>query len=421
VKPSKLESRAAVWAAIGQVVVVTAAVCRAVILARALNPADLGRFFLMLSAAALAGLGATGFAIAGLRRVAASEDAGHASQTVRSVAQLTLAMNALVLATTAAVTGFARISSVEALALAAFMTTVLWMGVLSALARGLGHVTSAIQQEQVVAPMAQLLGLVWCVMMSRDGVSVAFLMAVQAVCAWPSLALLARRVAMAAPRDRRPVTATLRRAVLSESLPILLNTIVWRVFIDLPLWTAGLVIGTGGSALFGVAQRLASVLQLPFAAVSSILAPEAAALAARRQYAELEGRLRRGANLAALGAAAGFALVIIAGRPLLGIVYGPYFERAAPAVIVLALAQLVNSTAGLGGVTLQMLNESRRLLVLSAIATAALGAIIWPLARAFGVTGLAWAWLAAVVLQNALMIAAVRRLTGMRVYAGRQS
>ena len=419
-KTSKLESRTAVWAAIGQVVVVATAVCRAVILARALNPADLGRFFLMLSAAAIAGLGATGIAIAGLRRVAASEDAGEASQTVRSVAQLTLAMNALVLGAIAAVTGFVHISSLEALALAVFMTTMLWMGVLSALARGLGHVAAAIQQEQIVAPVAQLLGLVGCVV-SGVGLSVAFLMAVRAVCAWPSLALLARRVAIAAPRDRRPVTAALRRAILTESLPILLNTIVSRAFVDLPLWTAGLVIGTGGSALFGVAQRLAAVLQLPLAAVSSILAPEAAALAARRQYAELEGRLRHGANLAGLGAAAGFVVVVIAGRPLLGMVYGRYFEQAAPAVIVLALGQLVNSTAGLGGVTLQMLNESRRLLVLSAIATAALGAVVWPLAHAFGLAGLAWAWLAAVALQNALMIDAVRRLTGMRVYAGRPS
>jgi O-antigen/teichoic acid export membrane protein len=185
---------------------------------------------------------------------------------------------------------------------------------------------------------------------------------------------------------------------------------------DLPLWAAGLTIGGGGTALFGIAQRLASLLQLPSAAVAAVLTPHAAALLARGQYTDLEGRLRRGAALGAVGSAAGFAVLIFGSHTLLRLVYGPYFEQAGQAVIVLGLAQLINAAAGFGGLTLQMMNESRRLLVLSAISAAILAALVWPLASAFGLPGLAWAWLAMVVVQNALTIHAVRRLTGMRVY-----
>jgi len=42
------------------------------------------------------------------------------------------------------------------------------------------------------------------------------------------------------------------------------------------------------------------------------------------------------------------------------------------------------------------------------------------MAVALGVSGLAWAWLAVIVMQNLLMIRAVFRLTGMRVYVGLQ-
>ena len=53
---------------------------------------------------------------------------------------------------------------------------------------------------------------------------------------------------------------------------------------------------------------------------------------------------------------------------------------------------------------------------MAAISTAILAAIVWPFAATFGITGLAWAWLAASVVQNVLTIRAVRRLTGVRVY-----
>lgn len=401
---------------VGQTVVLAAAVCRGIMLARMLNPADLGRLFLLLSGAGLAaGLGLTGFAVVGLRRVAASDGPESASRNIRGVVQLVLVANGTLLILTALVRAPSGMSVPETLAFAALVTVVLWIGLLSALARGLGHIVFAIQQEQVAVPIAQVLALGLC-LVSRGTLSVAFLMTLLAGCAVPSLLWLGRPVAAAAMAHSDPVSVRLRRAVLVESAPVTLNAVVWRAFADLPLWVAGLTIGPEGSALFGVAQRLASLVQLPLAAVASVLTPEVAALLARRQYADLEGRLRRGAALATIGSATGFAVLVIGSHPLLRLVYGPYFERAAQAVIVLGLAQLINSATGMGGVTLQMMNESRRLLLLSVVSLSILAAIVWPLATTFGLTGLAWASMVAVTVQNVLMIHAVRRLTGIRVY-----
>jgi len=386
-------------------------------LARMLDPADLGRLFLLLSGAVIAvGVGLTGFAVTGLRRVAASDSPEAASRTIRGVAQLVLVANAALLILTAMVREPAGLSVPEALACAALLTVLLWIGLLSALARGLGHIVFAIQHEQVVVPIAQLLGLSLC-LMNRGTRSVEILIAVQAASVLPSLFWLSRPVAAAAAINTDPVLPRLRRAVLVEAAPVALTAVVWRALTDLPLWAAGLTIGGGGAALFAVAQRLASLLQLPSAAAAAVLTPHAAALLARGQYTDLEGRLRRGATLGAVGSAAGFAVLVIGSHTLLRLVYGPYFEQAGQAVIVLGLAQLINSAAGFGGLTLQMMNESRRLLVLSAISTAILAALVWPLASAFGLPGLAWAWLAVVVVQNVLTIHAVRRLTGMRVYS----
>jgi O-antigen/teichoic acid export membrane protein len=269
--------------------------------------------------------------------------------------------------------------------------------------------------EQVAVPIAQALAVAACALRDRPS-SLAFLMAAQAAGALPLLALLARPIVAAARGRGLPVPPHVRREILVEAAPTIANALIWRGLVDAPLWAAGLAIGSGATAVVGAAQRIASVIQLPSAAMLSILAPVTASLASRGQYGELEHRLRRGALMAAVGSAAGVIVILAAGPRLPAFIYGPYFAQAAPVIAVLALAQLINCAAGLGGMTLQMMNQSRRLLALSSVSLAVLAAIAWPLAVALGVTGLAWAWLTAVVIQNLLMIRAVRRLTGMRVY-----
>jgi O-antigen/teichoic acid export membrane protein len=285
---------------------------------------------------------------------------------------------------------------------------------MSALARGLGHIVLAIQTEHVAVPIAQALAVAACLLRDRPS-SLAFLMAVQAACALPLLVPVGGRVIRAA-RGGGAVPPELRREILVESAPAMATALAWRGLVEAPLWAAGLAIGTGAAALFGAAQRIASVVQLPAAAMVSILAPVTASLASRGRYSELEPRLRRGAALAAAGSALGVILIVAAGPRLPVLIYGSYFAAAAPVAAVLALAQLINSAAGFGGMTLQMMNQSRRLLVLSSVSLAALAVMAAPAAAALGVAGLAWAWLAAIVILNLLMVGAVRRLTRMRVY-----
>lgn len=407
--------RPVVWGAVGQGVLLAANLCRSVLLARLLDPAAFGRLLPMLSVATLAGAGLAGLATAGVRRVAASRTADTASLNVRGTVQVSLIGNAALLVATAGLYRLVGMSGAEAAGLAALLTVLLWIGLMSALARGLGHVVFVIQVEQVAVPIAQALAVAACVLRGRPS-SLAFLMAAQAAGTLPLLALLARPVVAATRGRRLPVAPHLRREILIEAAPTIVTALVWRAMADAPLWAAGLAIGSSATAVFGAAQRIASVIQLPSAAVLSILVPATASLASRGQYGELEHRLRRGARIAAAGSAAGVLAIVAAGPSLPALIYGPYFAQAAPVIAVLGVAQLINSAAGLGGMTLQMIDQPRSLLALSCVSLAILAAIVWPLALALGVTGLAWAWLIAVVIQNLLMIRAVRRLTGMHVY-----
>ena len=407
--------RTGAWSLTGQAVLALSGAARGVFIVRLLDTGSVGTLFLLMSGAGVvATLGQSGFAVSGLRRVTEDDDPAAVSRELRSVLALALWTSAALGAASAFALSRFHLSVFEIAGVTALMLTQLWIGLLSGLVRGLRQIALSVTHEQVVVPVLQVLVLGGFV--ARGGVpSIAALIASQAACAVPSVVALSGPVLAAAgvaPRVARESQATR----LGESAGVALNSLIWRAYSEVPLWVAGLAFGAAGAALYGVASRLATLLQLPSLAVAAVLSPEIAALLSRRQYDLLEPQLRRAAVIAALMSVAGLTIVVFYGTDLLRFVFGAAFAHAAPVAAVLGLGQVINAAAGSGGVTLLLMNEARRLVVISIVSTAVLTAASWPLARAFGLENLAWAWCAAFTLQNILMIVTVWRLTGMRVY-----
>src|SRR6185436_3891601 len=192
-----------------------------------LDPPAFGRLLLLLSAATLAGVGFAGLATAGIRRVAASETEEATSVTVRGTVQLAVMGNAALLLATAGVYQIIGISGFETAAFAGLLTVLLWIGLLGALARGLGQIVLGIQVEQVIVPMMQALAVAACAMAGRPS-SLAMLMTAQAAGTLPLVVLLARPVAASARLRGRPVPPESRREILGEAAPVVANALVWR-------------------------------------------------------------------------------------------------------------------------------------------------------------------------------------------------
>jgi O-antigen/teichoic acid export membrane protein len=412
---SALRWRPGLWSMTGQVVLASSGAVRGILLVRLLDAPAVGSLFLLLSAAAVAAtVGQAGLGTAGLRRVTDATTPPDVSREIRSV--LALAVPATVAAAVIcalALAWFHRPPG-EIAAVVALVTTQSWTGLLSALVRGLRRIALSIAHEQIVVPLLQTIVLI-VFLAQRMTPSLTLLVATQAACAAPSMVLLAAAIAATA-RVAPAASRSSQADRLKESAAVTINGLIWRAYSEVPLWIAGAVTGAAGAALYGVASRLAALLQLPSLALIVILSAETGALLGRRQYAVLEPILRRGAALATLAAAAGLSVIVLGGPAILRVAFGPPFAAAATTAMILSLGQVINAAAGFGGTTLLLMNEARRLVRISLVSTLVLTALAWALARSFGVVGLAVAWTASFTLQNLLMTGAVRRLTGMRIY-----
>jgi O-antigen/teichoic acid export membrane protein len=165
-------------------------------------------------------------------------------------------------------------------------------------------------------------------------------------------------------------------------------------------------------ALYGSATRLVTLVATPLWILRGVMPPLIAELHAQGHRTELERTLRAGATLAGLPSLLILLAFVGFGRPVLGILYGPFYEQAAAVLVILSLGRLVAVVAGPSGITLMMTGHQRAMMVLT-VATGVLsvvGGII--AAPRWGATGVAVSTFAMAVVQNGMQVVLARRLVG---------
>lgn len=401
------------WSAASRVTLAAGGLVRTVLLARLLVPGDLGWLFLLQS---VAGLCVGAAAIVGLRQVAAataSEVAGRVRASIRFAAVTNVALAAAIsIGLTAAGEPWAMTGAFLVL-----LTSQCWTTLSVGLAKGLGHVALAVVCEGMIESLAQVTVLGLCVALGAS-VSAPVVVILLAISGGLPIAVLAAAILHAARSGDGWSGSPAHTGLFSEFAPTAANQLAWQALVYLPLWIAGATGNVSAAAVYGIAQRVAGGLRFPLTVLATVLAPVAAHVLSGREFSAFEKQLRRGTLVATAAVLAGFIILFVFGRQLMGMFFGPFFDAAWPVAVVLGLTELVNSAAGLGATMLLMMNESSRLLRLSAISAVVLALLAWPLCRMWGAWGLAWATFAAWLLQNVMTVIAVRRLTGIRTYVG---
>jgi O-antigen/teichoic acid export membrane protein len=327
-------------------------------------------------------------------------------------------LSAVVVAAAGAGTArLAGLGATEAWLVAAMIVTQSLSSVLADLGRGLGRVRAMAAIERIAATLSEIAGLA-ALPLFTGSISLRQALVVLTAAGVVPLVLLVRDVWGAVGAPFGAPEPRLMASLLSESWPVTVNGLLWRGLSELDLWLVGALGGAHAAGVYGVAMRLAAPLQVTGGIAIYVLSGPVAALHAAGRHQDLERLLRRAARWSTAVSAVGFLLIALAGPRGLALVFGPAFAGALPVFLVLGLAKLVNLAAGLGGTTLMMMGRTRTLMwisVASSTVTLALAAI---LLIEFGLVGAAVAALVGVTLQNAMMIAAVRRFAGIRVYAG---
>jgi O-antigen/teichoic acid export membrane protein len=208
------------------------------------------------------------------------------------------------------------------------------------------------------------------------------------------------------------------RKVTSISLPLLGTSVAsFMLGTGVDLWVVGHFRPASDVALYGAASRLVFFVATPLIIVSQVVPPIIAELYARGERRQLEVALRNVSTVTGIPAAAVLVAFLIAGGPIMHLVYGPGFAAGATVLAILSVSRLVAVCTGSSGTTLMMTGHGRTMfaITLGSGLAALSGEIL--LAPGYGITGVAAATSCAQIAQNLLQLVFARIHVGIWTHA----
>src|ERR1700682_2585674 len=181
----------------------------------------------------------------------------------------------------------------------------------------------------------------------------------------------------------------------------------------------GTLDGSRAAGVYSVVQKGAEVIILVLLATNMPLAPAIARLHARKDWQGLEHTTEHMAR-ATLLVSFPIAVAFMVFPHLYLDLFGASFQTGATALMILALGQLINATAGPAGNVLLMTGHERiavRGVVAGLVANVVLAIVLVP---PLGVTGGAIAFASSLVLWNTALVVLARRHVGVNVTAFRR-
>lgn len=204
-------------------------------------------------------------------------------------------------------------------------------------------------------------------------------------------------------------------ALLDHSWPLTLSNFTQRI----NSWTAVLVLGVFGTAsavgIYNAAARTAMLSALVLFAFNGIFSPIISSLYRRGLMGEL-GRLYADVSRWVFaGGLAIFLLTVLLSKDIMAVL-GPEFVPGWVVLVVVAAAQLFNSSVGPTQRVLAMTRHQKVLMAATAGSALVGVAASFALIPGYGILGAAAATATAIVLMNAITLLSVRRLLGFWPY-----
>ncbi len=210
-----------------------------------------------------------------------------------------------------------------------------------------------------------------------------------------------------AARLPRSAGVALREAI-TVSLPLWVMVVANTALADAHLWVSGALGSPESAALFGVALRVARLLGLPLLAVNMAIGPRIAQLWKQGKKRELEKMLRLSATGISVVSLSVAGALLLAGPATMTLLFGPAFEAAWPAFLILLAGQVLNTSTG-SPMILMTVSASQRPAMFFSLVAGAIGlGISLLLGRSSPTNGVAIGSATTVVLVNIFAVAYCR-------------
>lgn len=178
------------------------------------------------------------------------------------------------------------------------------------------------------------------------------------------------------------------------------------------LWVLAAVVAPESVALYALSNKLAILVSQPLALINAAVAPALAETATAADRKRQRGIAQGSATAAGLVGIPAVLVLLLAGGPILGLLFGDFYRQGYPVLALLAAGQLANMLAGPCGLVLVMAGHERAEGIITTSVSLAVVAAAVPVTHLYGPVGLAAVVAGGILLQNALRLVAARRLVG---------
>jgi O-antigen/teichoic acid export membrane protein len=206
------------------------------------------------------------------------------------------------------------------------------------------------------------------------------------------------------------------RALLLISLPLLATNLSWNLMVQIDTILLGIFRSGADVAYYVAGSRLAALLLVPLLIGASFLAPLITELWTQQRFHDLERLLRTTAAATGLASGIGLLMLAVLGPWALTFLFGDYYRRGGTVLLVLSASSFITSMGGYSGLALMMAGEQMAAMLITmfvAVVTIAGTAVA---AHTNGALGVAIAMACGVTLQNVLTLVAVRVRLGIWSY-----
>lgn len=419
--------RGGVWATAGKGLLGLVTLVINALLTRLLPPDEIGVYFLLFSfVSVLALVAQAGMQQAIVRLVAEARSTGSAYQvisTIRSAYLLVAIATLLVCAVFAGGAGKWVSSLVFHLTLPDKMIymAALWIaaftfrGLIAETFRGLHDIKYASLFEGLLDGLVFccLLGVLY-ILYARGDLDQVILLAIMASCLNIFVASIILRYHLKKKlHSTKEDDNTLKiRQIISTAWPLWVTSITLFTLAQADLWIMGMLREPSEVGVYGAIKRLAILVSTSLMIANSVVPPLIAEMNANKEHEKLERALRATATIAALPAFIALALFILVAEPVLRIIYGDYYTAGASILIALSVGQLVNVWSGSCGYVLMMTGHQVVMMKISVFCGMIAVALAFYLVPGFGGLGAAISASVALIVQNLLMLFAVRQRLG---------
>ena len=209
----------------------------------------------------------------------------------------------------------------------------------------------------------------------------------------------------------KPISA---KDSLRDAFPILIISLTSFVLLSsADLWILGVFRSQAEVAVYGAAARLVALIAMPLLITNLVLPPIIAEMYAEGKTARLERTIRSFSTISGVPALLLLTVFVLLGGPIMGLVYGSYYQSGTVVLALLSVGKLAAVWSGSCGAVLQFTGNQKSMLWVNLLTSPLfiVGALL--VVRDYGPVGVASMTAAVMVLQNVVLVLVAKRKTGM--------